>query len=154
MVFSGALGFLSWGNESLAKKEVGSPKGDRPVVTYSGMAVHDDRGVTLRVELSRAVRYRPEKHGKSLSFFLDGATVRERTNLFPLLADHFRVAVLSTKLDRTRSGVRYTVSLREAVEPVVRLVEHEGGATLLVELPPYVPKEPTSGADATKPEQP
>ncbi len=147
IALAATLVLVSWGGESVAKRTTpGSSEGS--VVTYSGMAVHEDRAVTLRVELSRAVKVRSEKRGKNLSFFLDGATVRQRTNLFPLVADHFQVAVLSTKLDRARGGVRFSVSLREAVEPPVRLVEHDAGATLLVELPPYVPKEAPPPAPA------
>lgn len=55
--FVGIFALGSWASVGLAKG-TSAAKESPSVVTYSGMAVHENRGVTLRVEMSRAVRYR------------------------------------------------------------------------------------------------
>jgi hypothetical protein len=136
--------FLTATSASFAKKEA------RPVVTFTGMTVHEDRGVTLRVEVSEAIRFKKAQTGKKVSFMLEGAVVRQRTNLFPLITEHFGVEVLSTKLDRVKGGVRFSIVLRDKVELVPRLVEHAAGASLLIDVPPRpAPSERTNSGEAS-----
>ncbi len=128
--------------EPLAKRS--KAKADGPVVTYTGLRVHEDGSATLRVELSKKVAVEKSGKGTEVRFFLPGARVTIKNNKNPLLAQHFASSIVSAEIVPSKEGVTVVVKLRKPVDLAPQLVEQAGGAsTLRVEIP-AASKAPTS----------
>jgi hypothetical protein len=108
---------------------------ERPVVTFSGLTVHQDGSSTLRVDLTKNTTVEFSQEGKNLLFVLDKARVALRTNTYPLRAEYFGSNVLRTKLNNDKTGVRLEIELRKPVTPTHRMISHAGGAVLRVDIP-------------------
>ncbi len=120
--------------EQLAKKS--KDKVDGPVVTYTGLRVHDDGSATLRVELSKKVAVQKSGSGTEVRFFLPGARITIKNNRNPLLAQHFSSNVVSAEIVPSKEGVTVVVKLRQPLELSPQVVDQAGGAsTLRVEIP-------------------
>lgn len=118
--------------ERLAKKS----KADDPVVTYTGLRVHDDGSATLRVEISKRVAVQKSGSGTEVRFFLPGARITIRNNRNPLLAQHFASSIVSAEIVPSKEGVTVVVKLRQPLELSPQMVDQAGGAsTLRVEIP-------------------
>ncbi len=111
------------------------------LVTFAGFQAHADGSSQLWVDMTERCNVRVTQKGMSLVYLIEGAKIRIRNNENPLRAEYFSANVLSAKLDGTKQGVTFTVTLRTATETRYRIVDQATGtASLQVEVPP--PLEP------------
>lgn len=108
---------------------------DAPIVTYTGLQVHEDGSSTVFVDLTRTTKVEAKEGGKEVSFLLSGAKIRTRNNKNPLIAEYFKTNLLRAKLVDDAGGVRLIVSLREAVKTEHGMTDSGQGARLRVNIP-------------------
>ncbi len=117
------------------------------LVTFAGFQAHADGSSQLWVDMTERRNVQVTQKGMSLVYLIEGANIRIRNNENPLRAEYFSANVLSAKLDRTKQGVTFTVTLRTATETRFRIVDQATGtASLQVEVPPPLkPVPPSAG---------
>jgi hypothetical protein len=108
---------------------------DAPIITFTGLRVHEDGSSTVFVDLTRSTKVEAKEAGKEVSFLLSGAKVRTRNNKNPLIAEYFKTNLLRASLVDDAKGVRLVVQLREAVKTEHDMNLSEQGARLLVNIP-------------------
>jgi hypothetical protein len=109
---------------------------DAPIVTYTGLRVHEDGSSTVFVDLTRTAKVEATHAGKDVSFLISGAKIRTRNNKNPLIAEYFKTNLLRAKLVDEKGGVRLVVQLREAVKTEHGMDVSGQGARLRVNIPP------------------
>lgn len=133
-----ASSFHSIAEPAVVSLEEGSAqqtKDDQPVVTFSGLHVHQDGSSTFRVQLTEETPVEFSQDKKTLRFLLRGARVTLRTNRYPLRAEYFGSNVLRTKLDNEKAGATLEIQLRSQAIPQHSMLTHAGGATLSIQIP-------------------
>lgn len=126
-----------------------------PVATFVGFRKLSDTRVLVFVELTGAAVVEMVQKGREVSALLPGARVTLRNNRNPLLATHFHSIVESAKLAPDgKKGVKLVIRLRGDADTTARIVKHEMGATLEVEVQGKAPLEPPASGSSEPPAQP
>ena len=92
--------------------EPGKSSEAKPLVSFIGFRVHEDRSSTFRVDVSLAPELKRAKKDKQIVFLIKRAAIERRNNKNPLNAQFFNSNVLNAKLDAVKEGVTLTINLR------------------------------------------
>jgi hypothetical protein len=116
-------------------------------VTFAGFREVRGGGAQVTIELTGPIAIKVKKDRDKLVYELVDTKIPEKNNENPLLTNEFPSSIESAVLsaDKKAKSARLVLKLRFAFEPKHRLVKRNGGAALVIELPP-----PAAGTGAMR----
>ena len=106
-----------------------------PLATAPSFNRLEDGATRIALEVSSRVEVAENKAQGRIVYRLKGAQVGERTNQLPLLTGFFTTPVERMQLVQQGPDVDLVIDLREASEPVQRIVETPRGIVLQIDFP-------------------
>jgi len=101
------------------------------VATLPGFEMLPDGGSRLFVELTHTTNVTEKRDARALTYVLQGAHITLRNNENALVTVHFNTPVSRARLLPLRGDLVFSVELRADATPVWRLVDGEGGVSVL-----------------------
>ena len=112
-----------------------TPLNGSPLAGAPSFVRLDDGATRIVLEVSSRVDVTENRAQGRVVYRLKGAQVGERTNQLPLLTGFFSTPVERMQLVQQGPDVDLIIDLREASEPVQRVVETPRGIVLQIDLP-------------------
>ncbi len=135
------MGGYSW-TEKPARRKAAATKRKRrvaakgPLATYPGFRVLPNGVSELVLRVSKKVDVRMQKSNGRVAFVLPSVQVGVRNNTNPLITTHFETPLARARLVEHEDGAELVLELREVVVPKFSISEAPGGAmALLITLP-------------------
>ncbi|HMJ13337.1 MAG TPA: hypothetical protein VK524_18075 [Polyangiaceae bacterium] len=137
---AGPVGGYSW-TEKPARRKAALKRKRRapahgPLATYPGFRVLPNGTSELVLRVSKKVNVQMQRADGRVAFVLPSVQVGVRNNTNPLITTHFDTPLARARLVEHEQGAELVLELREAVVPKFSISEGPGGAiSLLITLP-------------------
>ena len=118
-----------------AKRSAAAIAPDTPIATYPAFRLLEDGTTRISVEVSRKVAVTEHKAQGRAVYSLAGVAASGNNTLLPLPTGFFRTPVDRVELIEQNGGADLVIELREAVQPIYRVLDTPRGIVIQVDLP-------------------
>ncbi len=130
-----------------AKRSAATIAPNTPIATYPAFRLLEDGTTRISVEVSRKVAVTEHKAQGRAVYSLAGVAASGNNTLLPLPTGFFRTPVDRVELVEQNGGADLVIELREAVQPIYRVLDTPRGIVIQVDLP-----RPAGAAAAPSPD--